>query len=94
VARAPLSDPEIPLISWKAARAARQNSPKHYVAQRRMRLAHSHLRENAEPLSAVAHRFGYRSEAAFGRAFRRTFGVPPGAPRENANPFRSPPNMN
>ncbi|BBH71609.1 AraC family transcriptional regulator [Actinoplanes sp. OR16] len=61
----------------------------HYVAQWRMRLAHSHLRESAEPLSAVAHRFGYRSEAAFSRAFRRTFGVPPGAVRDDVNQFRS-----
>jgi AraC-like DNA-binding protein len=66
----------------------------HYVAQWRMRLAHSHLRETAEPLSAVAHRFGYQSEAAFSRAFRRTFGVPPGAVRENANPFQTSPILN
>jgi AraC-like DNA-binding protein len=32
----------------------------------------------------VAHRFGYASEAAFSRAFSRTFGVPPGAVRATA----------
>lgn len=52
-----------------------------YLAQWRMRLAHTHLRESDEPLSAVAHRFGYGSEAAFCRAFKRTFGVPPGRVR-------------
>ncbi|WP_328477871.1 AraC family transcriptional regulator [Actinoplanes sp. NBC_00393] len=60
-----------------------------YVSQWRMRLAHAHLRESDEPLSAVARRYGYLSEAAFCRAFKRTFGVPPGRVREAGNPFRS-----
>jgi AraC-like DNA-binding protein len=46
-----------------------------------MQLAHTHLQQSTEPLSQVAHRFGYASEAAFSRAFSRTFGVAPGAVR-------------
>ena len=60
-----------------------------YLARWRMWLAHAHLRESGEPLSAVARRFGYASEAAFCRAFKRTFGVPPGRVRADPNPIRS-----
>ncbi|MEV0561783.1 AraC family transcriptional regulator [Dactylosporangium sp. NPDC050588] len=55
-----------------------------YVTQWRMQLAHTHLQQSPEPLSQVAHRFGYASEAAFSRAFSRTFGVSPGAVRAGA----------
>ncbi len=55
-----------------------------YVTQWRMQLAHTHLQQSTEPLSQVAHRFGYASEAAFSRAFSRTFGVAPGAVRSGA----------
>jgi AraC-like DNA-binding protein len=53
----------------------------HYLTQWRMQLAHTHLHESTEPLSTVAGRFGYQSEAAFCRAFKRTFGVSPGSVR-------------
>ena len=56
-----------------------------YVTRWRMQLAHAHLQQSPEPLSQVAHRFGYASEAAFSRAFSRTFGVPPGAVRAAAS---------
>lgn len=49
-----------------------------YLTDWRMQLAHQHLRSTAEPLSAVARRFGYGSEAAFCRAFKRIHGTPPG----------------
>lgn len=52
-----------------------------YVTRWRRQLAHTHLQQSPEPLSQVAHRFGYASEAVFSRAFSRTFGVPPGAVR-------------
>ncbi|PPK63274.1 AraC-like DNA-binding protein [Actinokineospora auranticolor] len=55
-----------------------------YLANWRMHLAHTHLRESTDSLSAVAHRFGYRSEAAFCRAFKRTFGISPGTLRRAA----------
>ncbi|MBG0829381.1 AraC family transcriptional regulator [Planomonospora sp. ID67723] len=57
-----------------------------YLARWRMHLAHAHLRQTPEPLSAVARRFGYQSEAAFCRAFKRAFGMPPGDVRQAAGP--------
>ncbi|WP_449065042.1 AraC family transcriptional regulator [Planomonospora algeriensis] len=59
-------------------------SAMHYLARWRMQLAREHLRRTTEPLSAVAHRFGYRSEAAFCRAFKRAFGLSPGSARRAA----------
>lgn len=58
----------------------------HYVAHWRMRLARIRLRETSEPLSAIANRVGYESEAAFCRAFKRMFGVPPGSVRRADSP--------
>lgn len=52
-----------------------------YVTNWRMHLARTHLQQSDEPLSLVAQRFGYQSDAAFCRAFKRTFGVSPGALR-------------
>jgi AraC-like DNA-binding protein len=49
-----------------------------YLANWRLQLAHDHLRQSAEPLPMVARRFGYQSEAAFCRAFKRAYGMPPG----------------
>ena len=54
-----------------------------YVTQWRMRLARTHLRETSEPLSVIADRVGYDSEAAFCRAFKRVFGVSPGSVRRS-----------
>ncbi|GGL39500.1 AraC family transcriptional regulator [Planomonospora parontospora] len=58
----------------------------HYLTRWRMQLAREHLRRTTEPLSAVARRFGYRSEAAFCRAFKRAFGVSPGSVRAGPGP--------
>jgi len=55
-----------------------------YLTQWRMQLARTHLRETSEPLAALAERLGYQSEAAFCRAFKRVFGVPPGSVRRGA----------
>jgi len=52
-----------------------------YLTGWRMHLAHLHLRDSTDPLPVVARRAGYHSEAAFGRAFKRTFGVSPGSVR-------------
>lgn len=49
----------------------------HYPTRWRMHSARVALRETAEPLMSVSKRYGYRSETAFYRAFRRTFGVSP-----------------
>ncbi|MCH9648682.1 MAG: AraC family transcriptional regulator [Deltaproteobacteria bacterium] len=60
-----------------------------YLTQWRMKLARVHLRESSEPLSTLAHRLGYQSEAAFCRAFKRMFGVPPGSIRRGGTPSSS-----
>ncbi|MFO1310641.1 MAG: AraC family transcriptional regulator [Burkholderiales bacterium] len=51
--------------------------PMQYLAQWRLQLAAHHLRAADRPLAAVAEDVGYESEAAFNRAFKREFGVPP-----------------
>ena len=58
-------------------------SAMHYLTQWRMQLARTQLRETSEPLSILAERVGYQSEAAFCRAFKRIFGVPPGSVRRS-----------
>lgn len=55
-----------------------------YLTRWRLQLARTHLQETTEPLSELAGRFGYQSEAAFCRAFKRLFGVPPGSVRRAA----------
>ena len=53
-------------------------SPMQYLTSWRMRLAARQLRTSGAPLVRIAEEVGYESEAAFIRAFRREFGVPPG----------------
>lgn len=55
-----------------------------YLAQWRLHLARAQLLETRETVSAVARRAGYQSEAAFGRAFKQYFGMPPGGVRRLA----------
>ena len=50
-----------------------------YVARWRMHLALDELRERGSTVAELAGRLGYRSEAAFARAFKRVVGIPPGA---------------
>ena len=52
-----------------------------YVTRWRMHLAAAALRDEGVTVSELAARFGYRSEAAFARAFKRVVGSPPGAVR-------------
>lgn len=52
-----------------------------YLPRWRLQLARTSLRECDDPLGVVGERFGYRSEAAFCRAFKREFGVSPGSDR-------------
>lgn len=54
-----------------------------YLTWWRMQLARTHLRETQDPLSVIAGRVGYESEPAFCRAFKRMFGVSPGAMRKD-----------
>jgi AraC family transcriptional activator of mtrCDE len=53
--------------------------PMHYVAALRMRRAAALLKDPRNSVGAVTARLGYRSEAAFRRAFKRLEGCGPGA---------------
>lgn len=57
-----------------------------YLTRWRLQLARSTLRESDETLGRVAERFGYQSEASFCRAYKRTFGISPGADRRAGPP--------
>jgi len=53
--------------------------PLQYVTRWRMQVAVNALREDGATVAELASRLGYRSEAAFARAFKRVIGAPPGA---------------
>jgi AraC-like DNA-binding protein len=55
-----------------------------YVTRRRMHLALDRLRGDGAGVAEVAGGLGYRSEAAFSRAFKRVIGTSPGAVRRGA----------
>jgi AraC-like DNA-binding protein len=55
-----------------------------YVARWRMHVAVAALKEEGATVGELADRLGYRSEAAFSRAFKRVIGVAPGAVRRRA----------
>jgi AraC-like DNA-binding protein len=55
--------------------------PMTYLTWWRMTTAGRMLRDDDAPLQVVAERVGYSSEFAFNRAFKREFGVSPGAYR-------------
>jgi AraC-like DNA-binding protein len=62
-----------------------------YVTAWRMALAARLVRHERLPLSRVAMRVGYGSEAAFNRAFRRAHGVTPGVyARQEEAPLEAP----
>ena len=54
-------------------------TPIQYLTRWRLALAAQALREEATPISRLAERSGYESEAAFSRAFKREYGVAPSA---------------
>lgn len=56
----------------------------HYVTRWRMQVARGWLKEENIGVSEAANRFGYQSEAAFSRAFKRMVGVSPGSVRKGA----------
>ena len=58
-------------------------SPLQYITRWRMNLALTWLKEENVSLGELANRLGYRSEAAFSRAFKRLIGVSPGSARRN-----------
>lgn len=56
-------------------------SPARYLVQWRMRLAATWLRHEYMTVAQAAAQLGYDSDAAFSRAFKRFWGVPPSASR-------------
>jgi AraC family transcriptional regulator len=58
--------------------AAAGVSPHRYVSQRRLKSAMAMLAIGKLPLSEIAHRSGFSSQASFNRAFRRATGMTPG----------------
>jgi AraC-like DNA-binding protein len=52
-------------------------SPMQYLGRWRMALATNYLRRSSLNLARIAEEVGYETDAAFSRAFRREFGVPP-----------------
>lgn len=51
--------------------------PMRYLANWRMQIAAERLKGSPEPIARIAFEAGYESEAAFSRAFRREYGMPP-----------------
>ena len=60
-------------------RALIGESPMQYCARWRMHVAAEMLRDNGQNACSVAYSVGFNSEAAFNRAFKREFGLPPAA---------------
>jgi AraC-like DNA-binding protein len=56
-------------------------SPLEYLTRWRMQSAEHALVHTSDSVIEIAERFGYQSEAAFGRAFKRVMGRTPGASR-------------
>ncbi len=56
-----------------------------YVIRWRMQTALQTLRDADVTVSELARRYGYQSEAAFSRAFKRVVGTPPGSVRRAAS---------
>jgi AraC-like DNA-binding protein len=58
--------------------------PIRYLALWRLQSAADRLRDTTDTISRIAYDSGYESEAAFSRAFKRAFGLPPAAWRRQA----------
>jgi AraC-like DNA-binding protein len=57
--------------------------PMQYLTRWRLALAAQRLRNGNDTIARIAERSGYESEAAFNRAFKREFGLPPSAWRKS-----------
>jgi AraC-like DNA-binding protein len=62
------------------------DGPVQYLTRWRMHVATDLLRADGLTVAAVAERLGYGSEAAFGRAYKRVTGTPPGEVRRAGPP--------
>jgi AraC-like DNA-binding protein len=58
-----------------------------YVTRWRMHVAFAALQDGGVTVAQLADQLGYRSEAAFARAFKRVIGTPPGAVRRALDPM-------
>jgi len=67
--------------------------PMRYLARWRLQVAAHQLRSGDAPLARLAKQIGYESEAAFNRAFKRNFGMPPAAWRKTRSDGRVQPQM-
>ena len=65
-------------------------SPMQYLTRWRLALAARALRSGNEAISRIAQRSGYETDAAFSRAFKREFGLPPSAWRKEPAKDQSP----
>jgi AraC-like DNA-binding protein len=65
--------------------------PMRYLGSWRIQVAAHQLRNSDASLGRIAEQIGYESEAAFNRAFKRSFGVPPATWRKGALIPPSPP---
>lgn len=63
--------------------------PIQYLMRWRLALAAQMLRSGAEAIGRVAERIGYESDAAFSRAFKREFGMPPATWRKSGPALRT-----
>ena len=60
--------------------------PMHYLTNWRMQIAAQKLRHTNGTLAQIADTVGYQSEAAFSRAFKKSFGVAPATWRRSTGP--------
>ena len=61
------------------------NSPIDYLTEWRMSLAYADLQNTKSSILTIAMDYGYQSESAFSRAFKKSTGHPPGEVRKQAN---------
>jgi AraC family transcriptional regulator, alkane utilization regulator len=52
--------------------------PMRYLSRWRLQMAAQDIKSGRLPMKGIAELYGYESEAAFSRAFKRCFGLPPG----------------